>query len=396
MYYNLERMKTLFTAAFGPSDEKIRFFAAPGRINLIGEHIDYCGGFVFPAALTLDTLLAIRPNRSRQLRMTATDLDEIYTADLDDLEKARGLKWGNYQAGVAKELMAMGYVLTGADLLFYGTIPYGSGLSSSASIELATGLALSALAENSMQRGIDPMHLALAGQRAENQFCGVKCGIMDQFASAMGKQNHAILLDCATLMYEYVPLQLGEYVLILANTCKKHALGDSKYNERRAEVEEGLRILRQISPETAKPNLCGYTLKEYQEMEPQITDSVIRRRVRHIITENERVKQAVAVLRRGDLAAFGALLREANDSIRYLYEVTGSELDAMYDAALPFSDCIGSRMTGGGFGGCTINIVKRSAADAFIETVGNSYYSKTGITPQFYICSIGDGAREIK
>ena len=379
---------------FGGGD--IRFFAAPGRVNLIGEHIDYCGGYVFPAALTLDNIVAVRKNGTKnKVRLAATDLNETYEFDLSNIDGAKSLKWGNYQAGVAKELMQAGCKLEGADMLFDGTIPFGSGLSSSASIELATGIALSTIFGGAFTN----IQLAQLGQKAENNFCSVNCGIMDQFASAMGRKNNAIMLNCSTLEYKYVPLDLGDNVLILANTCKKHALGASKYGERRAEVEEGLKMMqdaqRKAGDGSIKQKLCDYTPHDFEKYERCITDNTIKKRIKHVVYENDRVKKAVPMLQEGNLIAFGRLMREANESIRYLYEATGDELDAMYDAAENFDGCIGSRMTGGGFGGCTVNIVNREKTDEFIETVGNSYTKATGITPEFYVCEIGDGAREI-
>ncbi|MBE7056479.1 MAG: galactokinase [Ruminococcaceae bacterium] len=393
-----ERLNILgdkFCALFGGDKSDIRYFAAPGRVNLIGEHIDYCGGFVFPAALTLDNVIAVRKTNDRKLTMAATDLEGIYVADLDDIDKAQELKWGDYQAGVAKELMAKGVELSGCQMLMDGTIPYGSGLSSSASIELVTAVALSALAgDKTIDQPEKLIEMALVGQAAEHNFCNVNCGIMDQFASAMGKKDNAILLNCGTLEYKYVPLNLGDYVLVLANTCKKHSLGSSKYNERRGEVDKGLEILKAACPKEVE-NLCDYTEEDFNQYGNAITDPVIYNRVKHVILENERVKKAVAILEAGDLEAFGKILCEANDSIRYLYEVTGDELDAMWEEARKIPGCLGSRMTGAGFGGCVLNIVKKDVVDEFVTTVGKNYEARTGIKPEFYICQIGDGAREV-
>lgn len=384
-----------FCALFGGDKSDIRYFAAPGRVNLIGEHIDYCGGYVFPAALTLDNVIAVRKTDDRKLTMAATDLEGIYVADLDDIDKAQELKWGDYQAGVAKELMAKGVEISGCQMLMDGTIPYGSGLSSSASIELVTAVALSALSgDTTIDQPEKLIEMALVGQAAEHNFCNVNCGIMDQFASAMGKKDNAILLNCGTLEYKYVPLDLGDYVLVLANTCKKHSLGSSKYNERRGEVDQGLKILQAACPKKTE-NLCEYTEEDFNQFGSAITDPVIYNRVKHVITENERVKKAVEVLENGDLEAFGKILCDANDSIRYLYEVTGDELDAMWEEARKIPGCLGSRMTGAGFGGCVLNIVKKDVVDEFVAAVGKNYEARTGIKPQFYICQIGDGAREV-
>ncbi|MBE7058517.1 MAG: galactokinase [Ruminococcaceae bacterium] len=391
----INELKNLFIDLYGESSEDIRFFTSPGRVNLIGEHVDYCGGLVFPAALTLSCVAAVRLNKSNTVNLRADDLDGLYSFNLADTQSGKNLKWGNYQAGVIHWLKDAGYEIQGMDFLFTGDIPFGSGLSSSAAIELTTAIAAVNLSANFKQKGYDLINLALVGQKAEHTFSGVNCGIMDQFASAMGKENHAILLNCATLEYKHVPLNLGEYTLILANTCKKHALGASAYNKRREEVAEGLTIMNDIL-KTEKQNLCDFTEDDYIKAEPFFPDDKVRDRVNHVIFENQRVKKAVEVLENGDLFAFGDILKAGHASLRDLYEVTGFELDTMFDIACKAEGCIGSRMTGGGFGGCTVNIVKKSAAENFVKTVGNAYKEKTQITPEFYVCNIGDGAREIK
>ncbi|MBO4326421.1 MAG: galactokinase [Clostridia bacterium] len=396
--HDLNALEKRFGDVFGKGGE-LRFFDAPGRVNLIGEHIDYCGGRVFPAALTLSNTVVCRKNGTRTVRMFATDLGIISEFSLDDIDAARTLKWGNYQAGVAAELAKLGCRLEGADMLFDSTLPFGSGLSSSASIELVTALALLSLSGNSaeMTEKLDRVQLALAGQRAEHNFCGVNCGIMDQFASAMGKADNAILLDCATLDYSYIPLRLGEYSLVLANTKKKHSLGASKYNERRKEVEEGLKLMHEALPGTEdRKNLCDYSEDDFTAAKRVLDkEPVIRNRTEHVIRENARVSKAAEALRSGDLVKFGTILKKANDSIRYLYEVTGDELDAMFEEAQYFDYCIGSRMTGAGFGGCTVNIIPAACADEFCRELGSRYEQRTGIRPEFYICSIGDGVREL-
>jgi galactokinase len=395
--YSVSELKNLFESVFGGGRE-LRVFTAPGRVNLIGEHIDYCGGKVFPAALTLSNTVVAAVNGTDRVRLYATDLKEIFEFSLGDIDGAKGLRWGKYQAGVAKELKEAGCRLKGVDMLFHSTLPFGSGLSSSASIELATALTLLSFSENAeeMAGKLDKVRLAVLGQRAENLFCGVNCGIMDQFASAMGKKDNAILLDCATLSYEYVPLELGDYSLVLANTCKKHALGASKYNERRAEVEKGLKMMHEALPEARKAHLCDYTEDEFTAARDHLkSDPVVSARVEHVIRENARVSRAAEVLKSGDLFKFGTILKEANDSIRYLYEVTGDELDAMFEEAGYFDCCLGSRMTGAGFGGCTVNIVLTAETERFCSGLKERYEKRTGITPEFYVCSIGDGVREL-
>jgi len=293
-------------------------------------------------------------------------------------------------------LQNAGYKLLGVDMLFHDTVPLGSGLSSSAAIELATAVTLVTLGNeaNGITKPIDMVEMAVLGQKAENEFCGVNCGIMDQFASSMGKKDHAILLDCATLKYQYLPLKLDGYKIVLGNTMKKRSLGESKYNERVSECAEGLRILKQYLPN--KKNLCDITSGEFEQYKSKIEDEIIKKRVTHVIYENERVFKAVEALKRNDLAELGRLLVEANDSIRDLYEVTGIELDTMTAEAIKVEGVIGSRMTGAGFGGCTVNIVREDKVDLFIEQVGKNYKDQTGLTPEFYISEISDGAREIK
>lgn len=391
---NISLLKELFVKYYGKSSHEIRVFTAPGRVNLIGEHIDYCGGFVFPAALTLSCAAAVRLNGSDLIRFRADDLDTEFTLDLKDTLAGKSLKWGSYQAGVIHGLLEKGYRVRGMDMLFTGNIPFGSGLSSSAAIELVTAVAAAALSDNIAEKGIDLVQMALIGQNAEHTFCGVNCGIMDQFASAMGKKNHAILLDCAALEYKYVPLELGDYTLVLANTRKKHALGASAYNKRREEVAEGLLRINSALGER-RAHLCDFNESEYRAAEPKLGADKVKDRIEHVICENERVKKTVSVLENGDLCAFGRILCEANASIRDLYEVTGPELDAMFEIATHTDGCIGARMTGAGFGGCTVNIVRKDFTDSFIRSVGNAYTAQTRIIPEFYVCTAGDGAREI-
>lgn len=396
MENNYNELKKKFCEIYGGSQEDLRIFSGPGRVNLIGEHIDYCGGYVFPAALSLDSKVIARVNNDNILRVAATDLPDRIEVKLDNLESAKSLKWGNYQAGVAYMLKKAGYMLVGVDMLFHDTVPFGSGLSSSAAIELATAITLVTLGNevNGITKPIDMVEMAVLGQKTENEFCGVSCGIMDQFASSMGKKEHAILLDCASLKYEYLPLKLEGYKIVLGNTKKKRALGESKYNERVSECAEGLRILQQYLPN--KKNLCDITSVEFEQYKSKIENEVIRKRVTHVICENDRVLKAVDALKRNDLEELGRLLVEANDSIRDLYEVTGIELDTMTAEAMKVDGVIGARMTGAGFGGCTVNIVPEDKVDLFIEQVGKNYKEKTGITPEFYVSEIGDGAREIK
>lgn len=396
MQKNYDDLKNKFCQIYGGSEENLRIFSGPGRVNLIGEHIDYCGGFVFPAALSLDSTVVARVNDDNTLRLAATDLPGRVEVKLNELESAKSLKWGNYQAGVAYMLQNAGYKLVGVDMLFHDTVPLGSGLSSSAAIELATAVTLVTLANEAygITKPIDMVEMAVLGQKTENEFCGVSCGIMDQFASAMGKKDHAILLDCGTLKYQYLPLKLDGYKIVLGNTKKKRALGESKYNERVRECAEGLKILQKYMPN--KKNLCDITISEFEQYKSKLENEVIRKRVTHVICENDRVLRAAEALKKNDLAELGRLLVEANASIRDLYEVTGKELDTMTAEAMKVEGVIGARMTGAGFGGCTVNIVPEQKVDLFIKQVGKNYKEQTGITPEFYVSEISDGAREIE
>ena len=370
-----------FKEIFGEEPEA--FFSAAGRVNLIGEHIDYCGGKVLPAALSLKCSVAVRKNNTNLLRIAATTIDYRAEIDLGNTAAYRNLPWGNYQAGVADELLKAGYNLVGCDILYDCTVPFGSGLSSSAAIEVATAYALAKMGENE----IDKVELAVISQRAENNYCNVNCGIMDQFASANGKNDHAILINCATLEYEHIPLQLGEYVLVLSNCNKPHNLRESKYNERRAEVETALAVLQ--------TKICIKSLSEASSADVEESKSalgeIVYRRARHVVSECERVRESVNALKVNDLLSFGKLMNASHDSLKYDYEVTGKELDTLVDAARLQSGCIGSRMTGAGFGGCTVSLVKKDSVDSFIANVGSYYKSIIGYDASFYVAEIADG-----
>ncbi|WP_229776475.1 galactokinase [Alicyclobacillus cellulosilyticus] len=376
--------------AFSPgSAGDVRVFFAPGRVNLIGEHIDYNGGDVFPAALKLGTWAFVRPRRDRTLRFASTSFPQEVTVSLDDLHFDPADDYANYPKGVAWALQQDGHQLQGVDVLYYGNLPNGAGLSSSASIELATAVAFNELAE----LGLDGVQMARIGQRAENQFVGVHCGIMDQFAVAMGKEQAAILLDCATLSYRHVPFDAGEYRIVIANTNKRRGLADSKYNERRAECEAALRQLQAWRPDLKF--LAQLPLEAWPEAEARLANPVLRKRARHVVTEQARVHQAAACLAEGRLAEFGRLLNASHVSLRDDYEVTGPELDALAEAAWEAEGCIGSRMTGAGFGGCTVSLVHRDAIDAFAAQVAERYRRAVGLEASLYVSDIGDGAREV-
>ncbi|MGN0178539.1 MAG: galactokinase [Monoglobaceae bacterium] len=386
----LNELKKQFLEVFGGTDEGLRVFSSPGRVNLIGEHTDYNGGYVFPAALTMATTIIARPRTDSIVRMKATDLDGVVEGDLNTIGEYKDLKWGNYQFGIFDELKKAGYNICGADMLFHDTTPHGGGLSSSAAIEVSAAIAMASLGG---AKDIDNIEMAKISQAAEHNYIGVNCGIMDQFASAMGKANHVIFLDCKTLDYQLVPMNLGGCKLVISNTNKKRSLADSKYNERRAECEAGLEMLKAALPD--KNCLGEISMEEYEANKHLITDETVNNRVCHVISEDDRVLRSVEVLKQGDLNAFGKLMNASHESLRDLYEVSCTELDTLVESAQKLDCVLGSRMTGAGFGGCTVSLVKEDGVDEFIEKVGAEYLEKVGYAASFYISEIGDGGREI-
>ena len=376
-----EETMQAFESTFGAKAEDL--FSAAGRINVIGEHVDYCGGKVFPAALNLRCNVYGRKTGTGVIRMAFRGIDGIVEIQTDKLGEYKGLKIGNYQAGVAFFLQKKGVEIVGCDLYYDCTVPFGSGLSSSAAIEVATAVTLCEYA------GVpyDKVELALISQKAENEYAGVNCGIMDQFASAMGKKDHAVLLDCSTLDYEYVPLQLGEYCLVVANCNKPHNLVESKYNVRRQEVETALKTIQNVKDVKC---LAELTPKDFAEVK-YLLSGVVAKRAEHVVMECDRVHKAVNALKGGDLVELGQLLNESHYSLRDLYEVTGKELDTLSALARKETDCLGSRMIGAGFGGCTISIVKKTAVEGFIRRVGAAYAESIGYKASFYETSIEDG-----
>lgn len=379
----MERTEALqaFQESFGGAASDL--FTAAGRINVIGEHVDYCGGKVFPAALNLRCNIYARKTGGKTVRMAFRGIEGIVELDVERLDFYKDLKIGNYQAGVAYFLQEKGVEIVGCDLYYDCTVPFGSGLSSSAAIEVATAVAFCEYA------GVeyDKVEIALLAQKAENQYAGVNCGIMDQFASAMGKKDHAVLLDCSTLAYEYVPLKLGEYCLVVANCNKPHNLVESKYNVRRQEVETALKQIQTVLPVSC---LAEVSPKQFAEVR-YLLAGVVEKRAEHVVMECDRVNKAVAALKKGDLQELGELLNESHYSLRDLYEVTGKELDTLSALARKEAGCLGSRMIGAGFGGCTISIVKKNMVDAFIRHVGKAYCDAIGYKASFYETSIEDG-----
>ncbi len=386
----INELKTKFNAIFGYEADDVYF--APGRVNLIGEHTDYNGGHVFPCALILGTYGVVKGRRDREIRLYSTNFEDqgIITFSLDDLKKVHEDDWVNYPKGVLSILKKEGYtVKNGFDLLYEGNIPNGAGLSSSASIEVLTGIIVNDL-ENLQ---ISTMELVKIAQKAENEFVGVNSGIMDQFAVAMGKKDKAMLLDTNTLDYVYADIILSDAKIVISNTNKQRKLQDSKYNERRAECEQAL---EDLNKELKIKYLCDLTEDEFEKNKHLIIDKVVRRRAKHAVTENIRTLMAVKALESQDIEEFGRLMNESHDSLRDDYAVTGIELDTLVELARAENGVIGSRMTGAGFGGCTVSIVKNDHVDDFIKNVGNRYLEKIGYSADFYVVDIGEGAHKMK
>lgn len=373
-------------------NDKVDVFFSPGRVNLIGEHTDYNGGFVFPCALDFGTYGVAKKRNDNKFRVYSQNFEKLGIIEfaLDDLKYEKKDNWANYVKGVIKAFIDAGYeIKTGFDLLILGTIPNGAGLSSSASLELL----ISVILKDFSNLSIDMIDMVKLSQKAENQFIGVNCGIMDQFAIGMGKENNAILLDCNTLKYEYAPISLNGASVVIANTNKKRGLADSKYNERRASCEAAVKELNKHGINIKY--LGELAVKEFEKVKHFIQDKEQLKRATHAVTENERTKEAVEKLNAGDIKGFGELMNKSHISLRDDYEVTGKELDSLVEAAWNAPGVIGSRMTGAGFGGCTVSIVKDEDIDKFIEVVGKEYFDKTGLKADFYVAKIGDGSRKL-
>ncbi len=388
----IDEMKKMFYDTFGEGGQ-VRVFTSPGRVNLIGEHIDYCGGCVLPAALTMKTTIIARKRDDDIIRLKATDLDILVETKISEMESLKGkLSWGDYQLGVAIELIKAGYNVCGCDLLYDDTVPHGGGLSSSAAIEVSTALCLASLANEEME--FDRTELALISQRAEHNFIGVKCGIMDQFASAHGKANHAVYLNCASLDFEHIPLNLSGSKIVLINTNVKHSLGSSAYNERRSQCEEGLSCLKTVMPHIKE--LAEVSCEEFEKYKNVIENETTRRRIKHVVYECDRVVKSVEALKNSDIAAFGKYMNASHDSLRDDYEVTCKELDFVSEMGRKIDGVLGIRMTGGGFGGCCVAIIKDDAVEGFIKTVGAAYTEEFGHDASFYVTETGDGVGEVR
>ena len=384
-----EKMQQLFQETFQTTKSPKVYFA-PGRVNLIGEHTDYNGGHVFPCALTIGTYGAIIKRNDRKLRFYSVNFPGIVTSSLDDLVPIQEAGWTNYPKGVMWAFIKRGYTLPcGMDILIYGDIPNGSGLSSSASLEVLTGLMLKDTF------GFDTLtmtDLALIGQYSENNFNGMNCGIMDQFASAMGKKDNAIFLDTATLNYTYAPVKLTDARIVITNSKVKHSLVSSAYNDRRRECETALAMLQKV---VDIQTLGDLTEAQFEQYKDAITDPICQKRAKHAVYENQRTIRAVEALQQGDLEEFGRLINASHVSLRDDYETSCAETDLLASLAWKIPGVLGSRITGGGFGGCTVSIVKNDAIDTFIGEIGPVYEKETGHKAEFYIVDIGDGAHKL-
>ena len=381
-----EQLLAKFGEVFGSTEGAAVYFA-PGRVNLIGEHTDYNGGHVFPCALTIGTYGVARVRKDNMLQFYSMNFEQlgVIGSSLEDLKPEKEADWTNYPKGVIWAFDKKGYPVTsGMDLLLYGNIPNGSGLSSSASVEVLTGFIL----RDFFGFDVTNQDLALIGQFSENKFNGVNCGIMDQFAIAMGKKEHAIFLDTADLSYAYVPVKLQNAKIVIACSNKKRGLGDSKYNERRSECETALAELQKV---VDIKSLGELSEEQFEEYKSAIKDETRVRRAKHAVYENQRTLKAVKALEANDIAQFGQLMNASHVSLRDDYEVTGIELDALVEEAWKVPGVIGSRMTGAGFGGCTVSIVEDDAIDTFKKQVGDAYLAKIGYAADFYVVEIGDG-----
>jgi len=385
---DIEMLKNEFISRYGEGD--IAGYFSPGRVNLIGEHTDYNGGFVFPCALTFGTYCLIRKTTNSFFRFSSLNLKHVEKIEPEafttPLKKGN---WVNYPLGTIAQFIKRGLKIpSGADILIAGNVPSGAGLSSSAALEVVTAVAIN----NTFGFGLEQLELVKMAQKAEHEFAGVNCGIMDQFASGMGKKDHAIFLNCDTLSYDLVPIKLDGVKIVIGNTNSPHSLDSGKYNER---VTQCKAAVEAIKPYKNINSLAEISWDEFLKLEDKITDDVVKRRARHVVSEIKRTTDAVSELKAGNLEVFGSLMNSSHNSLRDDYEVTGNELDTMVDEARKIEGVIGSRMTGGGFGGSTVSLVKDEAVANFIETVGKNYQEKTGLKPEFYVAEIGDGGHRI-
>ena len=387
--YDVNLLKSNFAELFKKDSESV--FFSPGRVNLIGEHTDYNGGNVFPCALTIGTYAVVAKRDDKKVLVHSLNFKDLGVIEfsLDNMVNEKAHDWANYPKGVIKTFENHGYnISSGFEIIFYGNIPNGSGLSSSASLEVLMGTILN----ESFNLNIDMVDIVKMCQEAENKFIGVNCGIMDQFAIGMGKEGCAILLDCNTLKYSYSKLNLEGYKIVIGNTNKKRGLADSKYNERRSECEDALAKIQTVKKITALGEL---TEEEFEEVKDCIGDPIKTKRAKHAVYENQRTLKAVKALQENNLELFGQLMNASHVSLRDDYEVTGIELDTLVELAWATEGVVGARMTGAGFGGCTVSIVKDECVDNFKENIRVKYKEKIGYEPDFYVVSTSNGTGKI-
>ncbi len=386
----VKEMKQAFAKAY--SKEATAVYFSPGRVNLIGEHTDYNGGSVFPCALSFGTYLLLAPNGTQTMRFKSLNMPEVVEVPVDKMtEPLPGKSWVNYPMGCFAWYVRQGHKFDqGLDVLIWGNVPAGAGLSSSAALEVVAAFA----ANDYLGLNYNHTDFAKIGQLAEHEFAGVNCGIMDQFASSWGKKDHAIHLNCDTLEFEHVPVKLNGIKVVIANTHSPHHLDSGAYNDRVAQCQLALEQLRKVKPELK--NLAELTEAEFEKIESAITDPIAHKRARHVVGEVQRTSDAVKALKAGDIEKFGKLMNASHVSLRDDYEVTGLQLDTMAEEAWKVPGVLGSRMTGGGFGGCTVSLVKDEAIELFKKQVGENYERITGIKPEFYVAEISDGARRLE
>lgn len=382
----MNAMISEFISIYGGDHKTVKRFHAPGRVNLIGEYTDFNGGPVFPCAINRGTTLLVRQTDTDAIEFATANF--VHRASIDPQQVARSNQWVDYPLGVISEFQTLGHNIRGLQMYYSGDVPNGAGLSSSASIEVLTAYALNALFGTELSN----VDIALLCQRAENNFVGVQCGIMDQFAIAMAQPQHAIALQCDTLQYQQVPLSLGDYRIVISNTNQRRELGDSAYNERVTACQRAVELLHTA---TGANQLAQVTPEQWQQHNHLITDTIIHNRAQHVIAETDRVNRAIVALNDNDLAAFGQLMRESHASLRDLFEVSSAPLDCLVELALNIDGVLGSRMTGAGFGGCTVSLVHTNSIDEFISTVGKQYEKQMSLTADFYVTDAADGVRQI-
>jgi galactokinase len=364
-----------------------QLYCAPGRVNLIGEHTDYNEGFVLPAAIDKDIVFAIAINGTEIISLYSYDLNEVFEINVNEVSKTK-VQWANYLLGVVAQFQKAGHQLTGFSCVFGGDVPSGAGLSSSAAVECGLAFALNDL----FALKVEKFTLTKMAQKAEHEYAGVMCGIMDQFASMFGKENHVVRLDCRSLDYEYFPFDMSDYKIVLCDTNVKHSLASSEYNNRRAECEAGVSLLQKYYPDIK--SLRDVTVEILEKHKAEFNPTTYKRCL-YVVNENNRVEEGCHLLKKGDLAAFGRLMYASHEGLQHDYAVSCKELDFLVDKTRNMSEVLGARMMGGGFGGCTINLVKVSEVDKFVDKMTESYKTELGLTLKTYITSIKNGARAI-